>query len=609
MYYIIKIKKMYKYLLPIFLFVVISSISLSAQDNRLAQQYFNDGEFEKAATIFKQLYEKHNNNDYYFSQYLKCLTELEDFDNAENLIKKQIKKNNKNYRLYLEYGNLLSKQRKEDEALTQYNLAIDKINNDVSSIRYLAIQFQNKQQYDLALKAYEKGIKANGPEEFSYYMAELFRAKGNTEKMIENYLISLRHQPSRINSLKTIFERYFTEDDFLELQMQLYSAIQENPDEEVYNEMLTWVFIHKKDYKGAMRQAKALDARYEENGGRVYQIASIASNAKDYKVAIDGFEYIIENKGMNSGFYIDAKKESLKCKRLQLVDGYEYSQEELFALKKEYESFLDEFGRSKTTAEIILQQAELEALYINDLNKGISLLNELIEYPGVYPRTLANAKLSLADFYLMDGEIWESTLLYSQVDKQYKDDLLGQEARYRNALLSYFAGDFEWAQTQFNVLKASTSKLIANDALDRSIFIMDNLALDTTAVPLIHFSQAELLVFQNKFDEAFLKLDTIRNTFPNHSLEDDAFYLKANIYKKLRDYDKSAIMYQNIIDNFADGIRADNAIFELAELYETQLNNLDKAAELYERILYDYSGSTYSVEARKRYRRISEENL
>ncbi|MGB1217999.1 MAG: tetratricopeptide repeat protein, partial [Saprospiraceae bacterium] len=249
----------------------------------------------------------------------------------------------------------------------------------------------------------------------------------------------------------------------------------------------------------------------------------------------------------------------------------------------------------------------LEAYYINNLDKAISLLSEMVEYPRVNPKVLANAKLSLADFYLMKGEIWESTLLYSQVDKQYKDDLLGHEARYRNAMLSYFAGDFEWAQTQFNVLKASTSKLIANDALDRSIFIMDNMALDTTVTPLLKFSEAELLVFQNKFDNAFTKLDSIRSQFPEHSLEDDAIYLKSKIYFKMRDYDKCELMLKTVMEKYPDGIRADNAIFKLAELYENQMDKKKEAAMLYEKIFFDYSSSTFSVEARKRFRRLTEE--
>jgi len=237
------------------------------------------------------------------------------------------------------------------------------------------------------------------------------------------------------------------------------------------------------------------------------------------------------------------------------------------------------------------------------------LLDEMIQFPHLNPNVQARGKISLADFYLMQGERWEATLLYSQVDKKYKDDILGHEARFRNAKLSYYAGDFQWAQTQFDVLKASTSKLIANDALDLSIFIMDNLGLDSVAAPMELYAEADLLVFQNKFDEAFLKLDTIQGSFPAHSLDDDIYYLKSKIYTKQRDYTRAVKMLDAIIADYSDGIRADNALYQLAEIYEKHLIDLEKAKTLYEKIFIDYSGSTFAVEARKRFRKLRGDNI
>ena len=202
----------------------------------------------------------------------------------------------------------------------------------------------------------------------------------------------------------------------------------------------------------------------------------------------------------------------------------------------------------------------------------------------------------------MKGEIWEATLLYSQVDKALRENPLGQEARYRNAKLSYYNGDFEWAQAQFDILKASTSRMIANDALDMSVFIMDILGLDTTDHPMTVYAESELLVFQNRFDEAFAKLDILSNIYPDHGLQDDILYLKAQTFKKQRRFEEAAELYQIIIDEFPEDIRADNSLYALAKLNEDQLDNVVKAQELYERLFLEYSGSTFSIDARKRYR-------
>ena len=202
----------------------------------------------------------------------------------------------------------------------------------------------------------------------------------------------------------------------------------------------------------------------------------------------------------------------------------------------------------------------------------------------------------------MSGDRWESTLLYSQVDKAYKDDILGQMARFKNAKLSYYMGDFQWAQTQFDVLKSSTSKLISNDALDLSVFIMDNLGLDTSTAAMQQYATAELLVFQNRFTEASELLDELSKKYWDHSLTDDVLFAKAEMLERQKEYAQAADLYQKIVDEYADDIRADNSLFALANLYEHYLGDVEKAKVLFEKLFIEYSNSTFAVDARKRFR-------
>jgi len=352
-----------------------------------------------------------------------------------------------------------------------------------------------------------------------------------------------------------------------------------------------------------------LDLRLGENGARPFQLAAIALEAKDYSTAIAGFDYIITQKGPQSAFYIDAKKELLATKRQQLTETYDYTEEQIRSLELEYLKFLEEFGENRITAPIVAELADLEAYYLNDLDKAISLLDGLINYTGMQPQLLAKGKISLADFYLMKGEIWEATLLYSQVDKAFAEELIGHQARFKNAKLAYYNGDFPWAQTQFDVLKTSTSKLIANDALDLSIFILDNTGLDTTTVALEKYAQADLLIFQNKFSQANIKLDSIRTLFPGHSLEDDVLYAESEILFKKRKYVEAAEILEKIVEDHADEIRADNALMKLGELQEIHLNDLEGAKQSYEKLFIEYSSSTFAVEARKRFRKLRGDDI
>lgn len=584
------------------LFFFIQTTSAQVDPN-LANQYFVNGEYEKAGSLYQQLWEKDERNEYYFNRYIDCLISLENWEEGEKAVKKQLKKTPENAAIYVTAGNLLERQGKEEEAKKQWAKAVEKIQPDFNAVNRLASLFINQAKYEEAIAAYERGSELlNDRRRFAYNLGELYRRKGDSEKMLEYYLASLEDDPSKNGVLKTIFQRYLTDSDFELLQAQLYSKMQADDSNPDFTDLLAWTFIQKKDFKNALRQMKALDRKLAENGTRVFQLAQTAAESADYDAAIDGFDYLISEKGKTSTFYLDAKRESMNCRRKKLTDGFSHTQEDLKKLEAEYLSFLNEFGRNRQTAAIIQQLADLEAFYLNDLGKSISLLDSLVATPTLDRNTQARAKISLADFYLMNGENWESTLLYSQVDKDYREEQLGQEARFKNARLSYFTGDFEWSMAQFDVLKASTSKLISNDALDLALFIMENKDLDSTGRALGLYSIAELLVFQNRFDEAFLKLDSLRQEFPEHTLQDDLGYLEAQIHLKKRDYLKAASLFEQVAEKWPTDIRADNSLYALANLYEKQLNDREKAKTIYEKIFTDYSSSVFAVESRKRFR-------
>lgn len=581
---------------------IVVSMSIWAQDPNLANQYFTNGEYEKAAALYGQLVDNDGRSEFYFNRYVESMLFLEQYEPCEKAIKKQLKRTPENATLYVTYGNLFERQLKADEANEQFKRAIEKMAPDYASVSRLANAFLVASKFDFAIQTFERGGQMmKDPNRFAYNLGELYRRKGEPVKMIEYYLNALAGDPAKLPQIETMLARYLSVADFTELQTQLYARIQvsENPD---FVELLAWSFVQRKDYKSALRQYKALDKRLGENGQRIFNLSEDAAESKDFDAAIAGYEYIISEKGQMNPFFFDAKQSVMECRRKKITEGYAYTMADLKTLEADYESFLAQFGRGKQTAPIILQQANLEAIYINNMPKAIALLEELKQMPGLDRNLMARTKINLGDYYLMHGDIWESTLLYSQVDKDFKEEIVGQEARFKNARLSYFNGNFQWAQAQFNVLKASTSKLIANDALDLSVFIMDNLNLDTTADAISLYSGAEMLVFQNRFEEAFLKLDSLRRDFPEHSLQDDILYLEAQIYEKKRDYEKAAQLYQEVADKYKEDIRADNAIYALAQIYEFKLNDLEKAKNLYEKIFIDYSGSVFAVDARKRFR-------
>ena len=582
-------------------FLLIGVLSFGQQKSRLAIEYYNSGEYEKASQLFEELYRESNGNKTYFNYYVQCLLDLELYDKVNNIVNDELKKNPDDVSLYVTLGNLYERQGNVPQANKEYQRAIGNLGSDLTHISNLAVTFTNLAKYELAIETYLKGEKVSNVKNlYVYNLADLYRRVGDTKNMIKYYLIQVQKDQNSMN-VQMSLQRYLQESDYPELQKQLYELVQSNVDVPYYGELLQWTFMQNKEYDKALRQAKALDRQFSENGHRVFKMAEIAVKDDMYDTAIDAFQYIIDEHGQNSTFYIEARRGLLNTRKIKVTQNYNYTQDDLQALKQEYNVFLNELGRNTQTSQIMYDFAQFTALYLNELDTAIFILEEVRQFGGITPDEVAKIKLSLGDYYLMEGNRWEASLLYSQVDKDFKEGILGEQARYRNARLSYFSGDFEWAQEQFKILKGATSRLISNDAIDMSVFILDNLGLDTTEQTLNMYAQAELLAFQNKYEEAFSKLDSIMIVFPEHSLEDDVHYVKANMHKKLRNYDAAIAEYNIVIDKFKEDIRADNALYELAELYEF-LQKPDLAKPLYEKLFIDYSDSTFAAEARKKFR-------
>ena len=579
------------------------SLATYAQDEQLARQYLDNGEYEKAATLYEQLYKKFPQQEYFLTQFASALVANKDFAKAETEIKKQLKARPDNLTLQLVLGDIATKQDKPDDAKKIYQKAISSLKADQGQVMMLKEAFLTRFLFGFAQQTLERGnALMKTPNQFAFYEGEVLRNLNEPTRMVTRYIDALDFNEGVLPALEATFQRYFKDEDYKELVAQLYARLQATPDKVVYTELLISVLQQRKDFKAALKQVRALDRRMDEGGTRVFTFARNIENENDYDTAIDAYTYIVTEKGASSPFFVEASKGVLRCRREKIVRGFNYTKTDVTTLANEYADFLNKNGWNINNAEMIREWAKLEVFYNNNLNQGVVLMDSLLQMPRLPQKIQGESKLELGDYYLMQNEPWEATLLYSQVDKAFKEDDLGEMGRYKNAKLSYYSGDFEWSQTQLKILKASTSELISNDAIDLSVFIMDNLNLDTAATAMKMYAAADLLAFQNRFDEAIVKLDSLPVLFPKHVLEDDIWYAKAQILKKQRNYTEAATYFQKIIDTYPEEIRADNATFELAELNELHLNNKENAKKLYEKIITNYTSSTFVIEARKRFR-------
>ena len=599
---------MKKILAFLILFIAIGSQGVFAQPGQsnaeLANQYFSTGEYDKAVVYFEKFYDQDP-----FAAYLgysKCLMALKDFDKAEKLIRKHQKKFPQDPSIRIDLGLLYDLEGKNNDAKKVYEEAISNLKTDINQVNLLGNAFTKNQMFDYAVLTYLQGRKLlKGAYPFSFELAEAYGQLGKFNEMVNEYITMIDFNPGYLPNIQTILQNKIANDlsgNMSDLVRQsLLRSIQKYPNESKYSELLLWLFLQEKDFESAFIQAKGLDKRLAENGDRLLILGRTCLSNKDFLTAEKCFQYVVEKGSLNIN-YTTARMELINAVNERVTTSGNYTQADLLRLKQDYVTTLSELGKNVATAPLIRGYAHLEAFYLFNTDTAIELLNETIELPNLKSQFKAECKLELADIYVFDGLVWDAALLYGQVDKDFKNDILGREAKFRNSRLSYYLGEFDWAKDQLNVLKAATSQLISNDALSLALLITDNTNLDTSNAAMIVYSRADLLDFQNKDSLALMVLDSLINGYPNHSLTDEAWFKKAQILKSKGRFTEALVYLQDIIDKYPDDILADDALFQLADLNENKLDDKEKAKVLYETLLTKYPGSLFVVDARKRFR-------
>lgn len=588
------------------LFLATIARAQEGTDQQLAQYYYAAGQFEKALPYCQKLYAKENNK-FNFTRYFDCLIALNNEKEAEKLIKKQISTDRNN----LEYPVLLGEFYENHDKIKDANKIYQDLIADYSTSTFTLLDlykaFRNKGKYDLALQLLEKGrksLKENYPLNIEF--AEIYNITGQPEKMIEEYLNLIEIQANYAPSIQSVLTQRidFSKEispEYDLLKQKLLEKSQKKPNEFVYAEMLIWLFTQKKQFAAALVQAQALDKREKGAGQRVYELGNMCVQNKVFDVARKCFKYVVDMGEENALFY-EAEFALLNTHFQEITQNRNYAPEELTSTLNDYQATLNRVGKNRSSIRLISELAHIQAYYANQTLEAKNLLEEALKIPGITQIQEAELKMQLADILVLRDDIWEASLYYMQVDKDFKYEPIGFEAKFKNARIFYYDGDFKFAQNQLDVLKQSTSKLIANDAMKLSLLITDNYGLDSNFTAMSLFATADLLLEQHQYDKAFFLFDSIVKAFPYHGLADEILLRKGIAMENQGKWAEAVVFLEDLMKYHAEDILADDALFHLGDIFESHLEDKEKAIESYKKILFDYKGSLYTTEARKRLR-------
>ena len=577
---------------------------MTAQSGELAKNFFDKGEYKKALKTYEELAKEHPSNPNFFFGLVASYQQLENFKAAEELLRSRLDSSANNPAILIEIGHNFELQDNIEKAQKFYDEALGVINARPNYAYGIARGFEKYSLLDYAAKAYERAMELSSDRNFNLQLARIYGEQGKTEQMFSNYLDLIDLDPKFLNLANREFSKYISEDassnSNVIFRKLLLKKLQGNPSL-VYSEMLSWLFVQEKQFARAFAQEKAIYRRENTGLESILNLAVIAKNEGDIDAAKKIVQYVIS----------ETPSETIVIQGEQFLLNLEIESSEIkknSAILKRFEDLLEKYGTGINTIALQIDYANFLAFNMAQEAVAVSVLKELSE-KAQKPLEKAMVKMALADILVLQERFNEALIYFSQVQQLMKNDQISQIARFKVAKTSYYKGDFKWAKTQLDVLKSSTSQLIANDAMELSLLIEDNSLEDSTQTALKKYAMADFLSFQNKNEESVEILNELLENHKGESVEDEALFMQGRLFEELGEFEKAEENYLKITDLYRDDILADNATYFLAELYANVLNEPEKAKTFYEQIIFNFADSIYFVDARKKYRLLRGDTL
>ena len=576
-------------------------------DEQLAYMFLNDKEYDKAADIYQQLY-VNRGYYHYFSQYVECLILLDKLDEAEKELKSFIKTDNttNKWKSNVALAYVFLRKNEKDKSDKILKKLINELPEDKNLFNQIANGMRAKDFNEFAIMLYDRGSGVSSMN-YKFFMekAQTYQTMMNFEKATENYLLHLEESPDDYDVVKSRMSfmlRYNIDDSVIDdMRFVLLKKAQDNMNNEIFAELLVWFALQMKDYEIALDQEIALDRRFGDREYDIIYLAKIARDNEQYDIAIKAYDYLVR-KAQEGAYYEEAVVGLIEVQYQNVVSSKSGETAEFYSeFEKRIEKECLELNISDKTAPILIIRADILAFRLNEIEKAIEILENALNL-NLTKLNKSRLKMKLADIYLFKEEVWEATLLYSQVDKSMKEEPIGHEARFKNAQLRYYIGEFDWALAVLNILKSATSKLIANDAMTLSLMITDNLEYDTVA--LQRLAKADFYIYQKRYELANQMLDSVNVYNPNEVSMPCLLMRKAQMAFDNNDYEMADSLYKRVYQGYADSYIADEALLKDAILLEKFLDRKEEAMECYAKLIDDYASSVYVAQARNAYRRI-----
>ena len=602
--------------LNILILLVIMTPLVFSQTNlsnkyRLAKTYEQNGELQKAKSIYEELVAAQPLNNQYSNSLNEVYMKLKEYENSIEFLTKRISMNPNDISLYGMLGSTYFRMGNSEKAVETWDKGVTI--NKKSMISYSIISnfaIQNR-AFEYAIKYLNEGKdKAPNPTQFSYQLAQIYSVSMDFNNAAEEYCQVLISQPKQLEYVKRRMQSYISAPSALEQSIDVVKNYSNNSS---IQELLIFLHMQNNQFDDAYKLVVDLDNKQHKNGILVYNFANDAFRSNEFASSAKAYKYVMNNYP-NSPLLISSQIGYAKTLEAELDINFNSAQDwkpiksvdttgasNYYPVLQTYNKILQIIKGTEAVNEVLYRMGAIKLYHFNDLDEASEDFSKILRNSSL-SQFYGIANLRLADIAIQKGELEKSKKhLVNSFSSIKTPKEIKSEAKYKLALIQFWNSQFDRSLKTISDINKDLSNNNANDAIELSIIIKMG---KRDSLNLVKFAKADLLIWQKKFSDAekiFRDLSEEENFFLLNNISQFKY---AEILIAQNNYPIAIEILKELSEKEKLNIFADKSLFLLAQVYEFGIGGRKTAKSIYENLLANFPNSLYLDETRESIKRL-----
>lgn len=596
----------------IFLFVFVTTYEIFPQIKRvskseliLANQYEKLGDYEQALKIYKSLYRKNPADAAVFEGIKRSLMVLKRYDEAIRLVQSDLQRKYSS-RNHADLATFYFKKGDDREAYRIWNQVIEKNPKDAFIYRTVGTAMIKARLFNEAIDVYKRARKNVKPNDiFMLELANLYAVQSNYQNAVSEYLNYLGRNPGQYNFIERSIMRFTDDSDATNQIIEaIRNKVSQRGEKLVLRQLLASLYMRTEQFDAALREYKLMDevksdrVKKSKKGKDLLTFANDALQDAAYPYAEQAYSLILE-KYPNSPYRAQAKYGLARTYHLE--GNY---QNALMI----YSELVETYQKSYEAQNALYRIGDIKLNIVFDPAGARNAYQKILKHHSRSQKRY-EAIFKIGETYSAEGDFERARACYQKPLKERKLSFgIRSQSLYRLALLDFGEEKWDDAIKKLDKIvksppknKSGEEQKLVNDALEL-ILLIEESRNSKEAFSL--YSQTILLENRRLFADAVDRLNKIVGDFPKSSIADEALLKISKLEHQQKNFIAAIAAYRKLITDYPDSYYCDLAQKRIAEIYESDLGEVQQAQREYEQFMVQYPRSLYLEEVRKRIRSI-----